>query len=41
MAAETHFIAIIIGITLLLFAAKLMAELFLRLNLPVVLGELL
>ncbi len=41
MAAETHFIAIIIGIALLLFAAKLMAELFLRLNLPVVLGELL
>ena len=41
MVTETHFIAIIIGIALLLFAAKLMAELFLRLNLPVVLGELL
>ncbi|MBA4458516.1 MAG: cation:proton antiporter, partial [Nitrosopumilaceae archaeon] len=31
----------IIGIGILLFAAKLMAELFLRLKLPIVLGELL
>lgn len=41
MAAEAHFIQIIIGIGILLFAAKLMAELFLRLKLPIVLGELL
>lgn len=41
MAAETHFIQTIIGVGILLFAAKLMAELFLRLNLPIVLGELL
>ncbi|MFB5621150.1 MAG: cation:proton antiporter, partial [Nitrosopumilus sp.] len=41
MVAETDFIHIIIGIGLLLFAAKLMAELFLRLKLPIVLGELL
>ena len=41
MAAEAHFIETIIGIGILLFAAKLMAELFLRLKLPIVLGELL
>ena len=41
MAAETHFIETTIGVGILLFAAKLMAELFLRLKLPIVLGELL
>ncbi len=41
MAAESHFIETIIGVGILLFAAKLMAELFLRLKLPIVLGELL
>ena len=41
MAAEAHLIETIIGIGILLFAAKLMAELFLRLKLPIVLGELL
>lgn len=41
MAAETHFIETIIGVGILLFAAKLMAGLFLRLKLPIVLGELL
>lgn len=41
MAAEAHFIETIIGIGILLFAAKLMAELFLRLKLPIVLGELM
>lgn len=39
MAEE--FIQTIIGVGILLFAAKLMAELFLRLKLPIVLGELL
>jgi len=38
---EAHFIQTIIGVGILLFAAKLMAELFLRLKLPIVLGELL
>ena len=38
---ETDFIQIIIGVGILLFAAKIMAELFLRLKLPIVLGELL
>lgn len=38
---EASFIQAIIGIAILLFAAKLMAELFVRLKLPVVLGELL
>ena len=38
---EAHLIETIIGIGILLFAAKLMAELFLRLKLPIVLGELL
>jgi len=41
MAVEGQFIETIIGIGILLFAAKLMAELFLRLKLPIVLGELL
>ncbi len=39
--AEGHFIQTIIEVGILLAAAKLMAELFLRLNLPIVLGELL
>ena len=39
--AEEQFIETIIGVGILLFAAKLMAELFLRLKLPIVLGELL
>ena len=38
---EEHFIETIVGVGILLFAAKLMAELFLRLKLPIVLGELL
>lgn len=38
---EGQFIETIIGVGILLFAAKLMAELFLRLKLPIVLGELL
>ncbi len=41
MVAEAHFIETIIGVGILLFAAKLIAELFLRLKLPIVLGELL
>ena len=41
MTIESHFIQTIIGVGILLFAAKLMAELFLRLKLPIVLGELL
>jgi len=41
LVAETHFIEIIIGVGILLFAAKLVAELFLRMKLPIVLGELL
>lgn len=41
MAAESLFIETIIVVGILLFAAKLMAELFLRLHLPIVLGELL
>ena len=41
MAAEAQFIETIIGIGILLFAAKIMAEIFLRLKLPIVLGELL
>ncbi len=39
--AEEQFIETIIGVGILLFAAKLMAELFLRIKLPIVLGELL
>jgi Kef-type K+ transport system membrane component KefB len=38
---EDHFIQVIIGVCVLLFAAKLMAELFVRLKLPIVLGELI
>ena len=38
---ESNLIQVIIGVGILLFAAKLMAELFFRLKLPVVLGELL
>jgi Kef-type K+ transport system membrane component KefB len=38
---EEQFIETIIGVGILLFAAKLMAELFLRIKLPIVLGELL
>ncbi len=41
MVAEAGFVEVIIAVGILLFAAKLMAELFLRLNLPIVLGELL
>ncbi len=41
MVVETDFVQIIIGVGILLFAAKLMAELFLRLKLPIVLGELI
>ncbi|MGI0025075.1 MAG: cation:proton antiporter, partial [Nitrososphaera sp.] len=41
MAIESTFLHVIISLGLLLFAAKLMAELFHRLKLPVVLGELL
>lgn len=39
--AEAHLIQTIIEVGILLAAAKLMAELFLRLKLPIVLGELL
>jgi Kef-type K+ transport system membrane component KefB len=39
--SEGQFIETIIGVGILLFAAKLMAELFLRLKLPIVLGELI
>lgn len=38
---ESHFVGVIISVCVLLFAAKLMAELFVRLKLPIVLGELL
>ncbi|MFB5610984.1 MAG: cation:proton antiporter [Nitrosopumilaceae archaeon] len=41
MVIEDHFVLTIIGVGILLFAAKLMAELFLRLKLPIVLGELI
>ena len=41
MAAESQIVELIIGVGILLLAAKLMAELFVRINLPVVLGELL
>jgi Kef-type K+ transport system membrane component KefB len=41
MTVESTFLHVIISLGLLLFAAKLMAELFHRLKLPVVLGELL
>ena len=38
---ESHFVQVIISVCVLLFAAKLMAELFVRIRLPIVLGELL
>ncbi len=38
---ESHFVSVVISVCILLFAAKLMAELFVRLKLPVVLGELI
>jgi Kef-type K+ transport system membrane component KefB len=41
MAAELAFFQVVISLSVLLFAAKLMAELFQRLKLPIVLGELL
>ena len=41
MVAEDHFIQTIVGVGILLFASKLMAELFLRFKLPIVLGELI
>jgi len=41
MAVETEFVHVIITLGILLFAAKLMAELFHRIKLPIVLGELL
>jgi Kef-type K+ transport system membrane component KefB len=41
MTAESTFLHVIISLGILLFAAKLMAELFHRIKLPVVLGELL
>lgn len=39
--SEAQLIETIIGVGILLFAAKLMAEVFLRLKLPIVLGELI
>jgi Kef-type K+ transport system membrane component KefB len=41
LAIESAFIHVIISLGILLFAAKLMAELFHRIKLPIVLGELL
>jgi Kef-type K+ transport system membrane component KefB len=41
MAAESAFLHVMISLGLLLFASKLMAELFHRIRLPIVLGELL
>jgi Kef-type K+ transport system membrane component KefB len=41
MAVESAFLHVIISLGMLLFAAKLMAELFHRIKLPIVLGELL
>ena len=38
---ESHFVQVIISVCVLLFAAKLMAELLVRIRLPIVLGELL
>src|SRR6478752_5938851 len=40
-AMESTFIHIIISLSILLFTAKLFAELFQRLNMPIVLGEVL
>jgi Kef-type K+ transport system membrane component KefB len=41
MAAESAFLHVMISLGILLFAAKLMAELFHRVRLPIVLGEIL
>jgi Kef-type K+ transport system membrane component KefB len=41
MAVESAFLHVMISLAILLFAAKLMAELFHRIKLPIVLGELL
>ncbi len=41
MAVESVFLHVIISLGILLFAAKLMAELFHKIKLPIVLGELL
>ena len=41
MAAESAFLHVMISLGILLFASKLMAELFHRIRLPIVLGELL
>ncbi len=41
MTAESAFIHIIISLSILLFSAKIFAEIFQRVRLPVVLGELL
>jgi Kef-type K+ transport system membrane component KefB len=41
MAVESVFLHVMISLGILLFAAKLMAELFHRIKLPIVLGELL
>ncbi len=41
MAAESVFIHVIISLSILLFSAKVFAEIFQRIKLPVVLGELL
>jgi Kef-type K+ transport system membrane component KefB len=41
MAAESVFIHIIISLSILLFTAKIFAEIFQRTKQPVVLGELL
>ena len=38
---ESHFVQVIVSVCVLLFAAKIMAELFVRIRLPIVLGELL
>jgi Kef-type K+ transport system membrane component KefB len=38
---ESHFVQVIISVCVLLFAAKIMAEIFVRIRLPIVLGELL
>ena len=41
MAVEATFLHLMISLGVLLFAAKLMAELFHRIKMPIVLGELL
>ena len=41
MAVESAFLHVMISLGILLFAAKLMAELFHKIKLPIVLGELL